>query len=187
MSAPSEVATQRSSGGESGFSSVPFASRSAVAASELPPPRPAATGIRFTIVARHRGSTPAAPASFSRAARTIVSPAKPVTASVDACAIATRSPRSTLCSTVATSCFPSSRGAPTTSARLIFAGAGALLTALRSKRRTPRARAPLPVPSPAAPQLRARRRLACASRDRRARASSAASCGGARRRHRPRS
>ena len=34
-----------------------FASRSAVAASELPPPRPAATGIRFSIRARQRGST----------------------------------------------------------------------------------------------------------------------------------
>ena len=37
-----------------------MASRSAVAASELPPPRPAATGIFFSIRTRHCGSTPAA-------------------------------------------------------------------------------------------------------------------------------
>ncbi len=43
--------------------SVSFASRSAVAASELPPPRPAATGIRFSIRTRQRGSTPALSAS----------------------------------------------------------------------------------------------------------------------------
>ena len=53
----------------SGSWSVAFASRSAAAASELPPPRPAATGIRFSIRPRQRGSTPAAAATASSAAR----------------------------------------------------------------------------------------------------------------------
>ena len=53
--------------------SVAFARRSAVAASELPPPSPAATGMRFSMRARQRGSTPAAAASASSARRTSVS------------------------------------------------------------------------------------------------------------------
>ena len=95
------------------------------AASELPPPSPAATGIRFSIRTRQRGSTPARAASASSAPRTSVSPAKPVDAQLGGrleldpvgerrCA----GRRST------TSCLPSSRGGPTTSARLILAGAG---------------------------------------------------------------
>ena len=58
----------RSSAG-SGSGSVSLASRSAVAASELPPPRPAATGICFSIRTRQRGSTPAPRASSRSAAR----------------------------------------------------------------------------------------------------------------------
>ena len=54
-SAPSVAASSCSSAGESGSGSVSFASRSAVAASELPPPRPAATGRRFSIRTVQRG------------------------------------------------------------------------------------------------------------------------------------
>src|SRR5204863_395584 len=50
-----------------------FPSFSAAAASALPPPRPAATGIRFSIRAASRPSP--SPASSSRARRTIVSSA----------------------------------------------------------------------------------------------------------------
>ena len=47
---------------------------------ELPPPRPAATGMRFSIRTRQRGSTPAVARRASRARRaTSVSPAKPST------------------------------------------------------------------------------------------------------------
>ena len=82
-------------------------------------------------------------------------------------ATATRSARSTRCSTVATSCLPSARGGPTTSARLIFAGAGAL-TEPRRARRTPAARAlrhapPVGGRSTRAPPLRRSREQSPAS------------------------
>ena len=57
-----------------------MASLSAVAASELPPPRPAATGMCFQIRACQRGSLSAASARRSSARRTSVSSAKPSTA-----------------------------------------------------------------------------------------------------------
>ena len=174
----------------SGSASVSFASRSAVAASELPPPRPAATGIRFAIVARQRGSTPAAAASAVRASRTSVS-AGEAGDRAGSCAgsIETRSPRSTRCSTVATSCLPSSRAGPTTSARLIFAGAGARFTAPRSgasASATNSARLERLGPGLREPPDRLERggRLLARRRGRRARASSAASCAGARTRPR---
>ena len=49
-----------------------------------------------------------------------------------------RSPRSTRWYTVSTSCFPSARSGPTTSARLIFAGAGAITRAPPRVPGTPR-------------------------------------------------
>ena len=95
-------------------------------------------------VARQRGSTPAAAASDSSARRTSVSSAKPSTASSPRRSSVIVSQRSTRWSTVATSCRPSSRAGPTTSARLIFAGArgAASRGALRRARRTRAARAP---------------------------------------------
>ena len=66
-SAPTRAATCASSSGSSGSSSDSFASESAVAASLLPPPSPAATGIRFSMRTRQRGSHPAALASASSA------------------------------------------------------------------------------------------------------------------------
>ena len=115
---------QRSAG--AARSSVSFASRSAVAASELPPPRPAATGIRFSIRARQRGSTPAAAGERLERARTSVSPAKPVDAQgrrrLELDPVGEVDPledgRDLVLAVVA-------RVGPTTSARLIFAGAAA--------------------------------------------------------------
>ena len=71
----------REIGRAGGCASSSHASLIAVAASVLPPPSPAATGIRFSIRARQLGSTPLAAATASRARRTIVSSAKPSTES----------------------------------------------------------------------------------------------------------
>ena len=71
----------------------------------------------------------AACASRGSAAATSVSSANPVTRRLSAGSSTSESARSTRCSTVATSCLPSSRRGPTTSARLIFAGADALVIA----------------------------------------------------------
>ena len=106
--------------GSSGSSSCAFASRSAVAASELPPPRPAATGTCFSIRTRQPCGAPRA----SSARRTIVSAGKPSIDVLDAGSIVMRSTRSIRWKTVTSSCLPSARCGPTTSARLIFAGAG---------------------------------------------------------------
>ena len=118
-SAPTRAASSASAAGSSCCSSCAFASRSAVAASELPPPSPAATGIRFSIRTRQ----PCGAASASSARRTIVSSANPSTVVSAAGSTVIRSPRSTRWKTVTSSCLPSSRSGPTTSARLIFAGA----------------------------------------------------------------
>ena len=183
-SAPSSAASSCRRSGGSGSGSVSLASRSAVAASELPPPRPAATGIVLP--------DPRVPARLDarglgelrRArARTIVSSAKPSTASSAAGSSATRSQRSIRWRTVATSCWPSSRSGPTTSARLIFAVAGARFT-----RRSASARATNSGGASSSARTSGsrpisrerRRRCARASRGRRARASSRASSAGAR-------
>ena len=76
-------------------------------------------------VTRQRGSTPRLARERSRARRTIVSSANPSTRSPSAGSSCDRRRASTRWSTVATSCLPSGRSGPTTSARLIFAGAGA--------------------------------------------------------------
>ena len=81
------------------------------AASELPPPSPAAMGIDFVISTRPGGLTPAAAASACECLRvTIVSSVEAGDGS-DARPPrrATRSARATRCITVATSCLPSAR------------------------------------------------------------------------------
>ena len=150
-SAPIPAAMACSSAAGSGSASEPFARRSAVAASELPPPRPAASGMCFSILTRQRGSTPAAAARRSRAARTSVSSVNPSTrSSAPRPSISIRSTRSIRWRTVSTSCLPSSRVGPTTSARLIFAAAGArIIRAPPRARRTRAARAPRRARSPA--------------------------------------
>ena len=127
--------------------------------------------------ARRRRRPPARSARRARACR----PAKPSTwSSADASSSAIRSQSATRCRTVVTSCFPSGRRGPTTSARLIFAVAGARLTQrARRARRTPPARAPARV-RPARADRGERRPRLRAWRGRRARASSRASCAGAR-------
>ena len=56
-SAPSDAASRSSTSTDSGSSSRSFASSSAAAASLEPPPRPAATGIRFSMRASKRGAS----------------------------------------------------------------------------------------------------------------------------------
>ena len=155
-------------------------SSDAAAASELPPPRPAATGILFSIVARQPGWTPARSAKPSRARRTSVSSGKPWTRSSGAGSSARVSASVIRWSTVATSCFPSGRFGPTTRARLSLAGARSSLKAPWRAERTPAGRAPRPWWSAAvragpAPPLRDRARPG-----RRARGSWATACAGAR-------
>jgi hypothetical protein len=85
---------ERDIGAEAGSQLVSrssFASRRAVAASELPPPSPAATGIRFRIVAANAAVVPAASTTVARAARTSVSPSKPPTENCGACSTTIRS------------------------------------------------------------------------------------------------
>ena len=107
------------------------------------------------------------------------------TVSRGAAEIATRSPRSSRWSTVATSCLPSARRGPTTSARFNFADAGARLapsdvTTQRPGRRTRPARAPRHARWPLARSPRAPRLPVAGWRARPARVSSAASSAGAR-------
>ena len=109
-SAPRVAASCASSSGGSGRSRVAFASRSAVAASELPPPSPAATGISFCDACASAARRRRATASASSALRTSVSSGKPSTASSSAGSSSIVSARSSRCSTVATSCLPSGRG-----------------------------------------------------------------------------
>ena len=156
--------------------SVSFASRSAVAASELPPPSPAATGIRFSISRASAARLPPPRRAARARARTSVSPAKPSTLSArrrlerDPVGEVDRAGARS-----ATSCLPSSRSGPTTSARLILAGAGARLTgAPRRARRTPAARAPRRAsPASTADRFERRGRVLARRDARRARASSA--------------
>ena len=130
-SAPSPAASSCSALGGQRLGSVSFASRSAVAASELPPPRPAATGIRFSIRARQRGSTPRPPrarrARRGRACRPRSrrperrAPARARSGRRGRRAGARSRPRASRLA-----------AGPTTSARLIFAGARAPVIASAS-------------------------------------------------------
>ena len=139
------AASARSAAWTSGSGSVSFASLRAAAASALPPPRPAATGIALSRRTCQRGKTPVAAASARSASRTIVSSGKPETPSSGASSRATRSARSTRCIALESSCRPSGRSGPTTSARLTFAGAvctALLIEAARRARGSRPARAP---------------------------------------------
>ncbi len=120
-SAPIPAATSCRCPESSGCSRSGLARARAAAASALPPPRPAASGMRLRTWARQRGSTPAAVARVASAVRTSVSSVKPSTASASAGSSSTESQRSIRCMTVTISCRPSSRVGPTRSARLIFA------------------------------------------------------------------
>ncbi len=142
-SAPSAAARSWSAAAASGCPRLALASVSAAAASELPPPRPAPTGIRLSIVILHAGSTPAAEARAISARVTSVSAGKPSTSSSSEGSSDRVSASWIRSYTVTSSCLPSSRRGPTTSARLIFAGATRLVTRAAPKAgRTGRVRAP---------------------------------------------
>src|SRR5215211_2269698 len=114
----------------SGTWSSSFASCNAAAASLEPPPSPPATGIRLSMRASKRCSPSATSANASRAPRTSVSSSNPDTSISPERRTATVSARDRRSSTVTSSCLPSSRSGPTTSARLSFAGAAASIHSL---------------------------------------------------------
>ena len=182
MSAPSAAASSCRRASGSGSSSVSFASCSAAAASELPPPRPAATGICFSIVTRQTGHPCPPPLRAPRARRgRACRSSKPVTWSSSAESSSIRSASSSGAIRDTISCLPSSRTRTDEQGEVQLFGASVAFMAARRQGRRSRA-----VPAPrrerwaSARASRAQRKPRRGSRGQPGRVSSRASCAGGR-------
>src|SRR4051794_14739469 len=136
-SAPSVRPIARSAAVSSGPPAIAFAARRTAAASALPPPSPAATGIRFSIVARNGGrpGTVARSASIATPAR--LGPLTPaqITSSEGATSTVTSSASSSEANREHSSCSPSARRGPTCRTRFTLAGAVSRTTGSPARQR----------------------------------------------------